>query len=63
MANITRDHDLSSSSSSIIMWGSLLLLTVSMTNRLVLHSADVVHFHHKSCRSTEELWTQPCDAS
>jgi hypothetical protein len=30
-------------------------------NRLVLHSAEVVHFHHKSRKSLEELWTQPCD--
>jgi hypothetical protein len=62
MASITREHDLSPSSSSIIMWGSRPLLTVSTANRLVLHSAEVVHFHHKSSKNSEEFWTQPCDA-
>jgi hypothetical protein len=62
MARITREHDLSPSSSSIIMWGSRPLLTMSTANRFVLHSAEVVHFHHKSCKNSEELWTQPCDA-
>ena len=37
-------------------------MTVSTANRLVLHSAEVVHFTHKSRKSSEELWTQPCDA-
>jgi hypothetical protein len=35
------------------------LLTVSTANRLVLHSAEVVHFHHKSRKNSEELCTQP----
>jgi hypothetical protein len=45
MDNITTEHDLSPSSSLIIMWGSRTLLTVSMANRLVLHSAEVVHLY------------------
>jgi hypothetical protein len=40
-----KDHDLFSSSSSIIMWGSRLLLTVSMTDISVLHSAEVVQLY------------------
>jgi hypothetical protein len=62
IASITREHDLSPSSSSIIMWRSRLLLTVSTANQLVLHSAEVVHFHHKSRKNSEQFWTQPCDA-
>jgi hypothetical protein len=45
MARITREHDLSPSSSSIIMWGSRPPLTVGTANRLVLHSAEVVHLY------------------
>jgi hypothetical protein len=45
MATITREHDLSPSSSSIIMWGSRPLLTMSTANQLVLHSAEVVHLY------------------
>jgi hypothetical protein len=41
------------------MWGSRPLLTVSMDDRSVLHSTEVVHFHHSSCKSSEEPWTQP----
>jgi hypothetical protein len=41
------------------MRGSRPLLTVSTADRSVLHSAEVVHFHHSSCKSSEELWTQP----
>jgi hypothetical protein len=26
------------------------------------NSAEVVHFHHTSRKSSEELWTQPSDA-
>jgi hypothetical protein len=59
MANITRNNDLGPSSSLVIMWGSGPLLTVSMANRLVLHTANVVHFHHKLRKSLEEFWTQP----
>jgi hypothetical protein len=44
------------------MWGSRPLLTVSTADRSVLHSAEVVHFHHSSRKSSEELWTPPCDA-
>jgi hypothetical protein len=47
MASITREHDLSTSLSSLIMWESRLLLTVSTANRLVLHSAEVVHLYPK----------------
>jgi hypothetical protein len=61
MASMTRVHNLSPSSSLVIMWGSWLLLTMSTANRLVLHSAEVVHFHHKQRKSSKELWTQPCD--
>ena len=41
------------------MWGSKPLLTVSTVDISVLHSAEVVHFHHNSRKSPEELWTQP----
>jgi hypothetical protein len=40
------------------MWGSRPLLTVSTADRSILHSAKVVHFHHSSRKSSEELWTQ-----
>jgi hypothetical protein len=63
MANITREHDLSPSWSLVIMWRSRPLLTVSTANRLALHSAEAVHFHHKQRKSSKELWTQPCDAT
>jgi hypothetical protein len=39
-----------------------MLLTVSTVNQLVLHFAEVVHFHHKQRKISEELWTQPWDA-
>jgi hypothetical protein len=39
------------------MWGSRPLLTVSTADWLVLHSAEVAHFHHSSRRSFEEIWT------
>jgi hypothetical protein len=55
MAHITREHDLSLYSSSIIMWGSRPLLTVSTANQLVLHSAEVVHFHHKLSKNSDKL--------
>ena len=42
------------------MWGSKPLLTVSTADISVLHSAEVVHFHHNSRKSSEELWIQPC---
>jgi hypothetical protein len=45
---------------SLIKWGSKPLLTVSTAGRSVLHSAEVAHFHHSSCKSPEELWTKPC---
>ena len=35
------------------------LLTVSTADISILHSAKVVHFHHKSHKSSKELWTQP----
>jgi hypothetical protein len=44
MASITSEHDLNTSLSSLIMWGSRPLLTVSTANQLV-HSADVVHLY------------------
>jgi hypothetical protein len=44
------------------MSGSKPFLTVSTTDRSVLHSAEVLHFHHSSRKSSEEFWTQPCDA-
>jgi hypothetical protein len=40
-----KDHDLFSSSSSIIMWGSRLLITVSTADISVLHSAEVVQLY------------------
>jgi hypothetical protein len=30
-------------------------LTVSTTDRSILHSAEVAHFHHSSRKSSEEL--------
>ena len=41
------------------MWGSKPLVTVSTADISVLHSAKVVHFHHNSRKSSEELCTQP----
>ena len=43
-------------------WLPMLLLTVSTAIRIVWHSAEVVHFHHKSCpplcpRSVDHLHT------
>jgi hypothetical protein len=35
------------------------LLTMSTAVITVLHSAELVHFHPKSRKSSEELWTQP----
>ena len=35
-------------------------MTVSTADISVLHSTEVVHFHHNSRKSFEELWTQPC---
>jgi hypothetical protein len=40
-----KNHDLFSSSSSIIMWGSRLLLTVSTADISVLQSAEVVQLY------------------
>jgi hypothetical protein len=40
-----KDHDLFSSSSSIIMWGSRLLLPVSTADISVLYSAEVVQLY------------------
>jgi hypothetical protein len=40
-----KDHDLFSSSSSIIMWGSRLLITVSTAHISVLHSVEVVQLY------------------
>ena len=40
------------------MRGSKPLITASTTDILVLHSAEIVHFTHKSRKSSEELWTQ-----
>jgi hypothetical protein len=57
-----RNAILNPSLSILIMWGSRPLLTVSTTVITVLHSTEVVHFHHKSRKSFEELWTQPCCA-
>jgi hypothetical protein len=54
-----RKSILNASLSSLIMWGSRPLLTVSTAGRSVLHSAEVAHFHHSSRKSPEELWTQP----
>jgi hypothetical protein len=48
--------------SSLIMWGSRPLLAVSTADRSVLHSIEVLHFHHSLCKNSEELWTQPCCA-
>jgi hypothetical protein len=45
MASITREHDLSPSSSLVIMWGSRPLLTMSTANQLVLHSTEVAHLY------------------
>jgi hypothetical protein len=45
---IIKDHDLFSSSSSIIMWGFRLLLTVSTTDTSVLHSAEVVQLYSQA---------------
>ena len=41
------------------MWESKPLLTVSTADISVLHSAEVVHFHHNSRKSFEKFWTQP----
>ena len=43
----------------LIMWGSKPSVTVSTADISVLHSAEVLHFHHNSRKSSEELWTQP----
>jgi hypothetical protein len=46
---------LNPSLSLLIMWGSRPLLTVSTTDWSILHSAEVVHFHHSSRKSSEAL--------
>jgi hypothetical protein len=54
------ESKLSPSLSSLIMWGSRPLLTLSTADQSVLHSAVVAHFHHSLRKTSEELWTQPC---
>ena len=44
-----RNLRLNYSSSLIIMWGSKSLVTMSTIEISVLHSTEVVHFHHNSC--------------
>ena len=53
------ENDLSPSLIKLILWGSKPLMTVSTADISVLHSAEVVHFHHNSRKSSEEPWTQP----
>ena len=49
------ENDLIPSLSLLIMWGSNPLLTVSMADISVLHSAEIVHLHHNSRKSSKNF--------